>query len=73
MKTAEVNALRTRFKSTFLLLMAAKLDEIEDIDKGIIIAQRCFDGGDYESCKKALDICDSIILDILEVPEINLN
>lgn len=71
MRKAEINALETRFKSTFLLLMKCKFDEVEEIKEVIDMAQLCFDKGGFESCKKALDIVDSIIVDILEVSTFN--
>lgn len=69
----EVNALATRFKSTALLLMHCDLMEIEEIETAIEISHTLFDSQQYEESKKIMDLLDSLIVDILEIPEPHLN
>lgn len=66
MKQAEINALETRFKSTALMLINLELINIEEIGNGIDKAHILFDNKHFDTCKKSLDILDSIIVDILE-------
>lgn len=69
MKKQEINALATRFKATALLLLNLDMFEIEEVDKGIQLCHELFDDGHYEESKKMLDLVDSLIVDILEIPE----
>lgn len=66
MKTPEINALETRFKATVLMLINLELDQNERVNELIEVSTALFDGKEYNSFKKALDLLDSVIVEILE-------
>jgi len=66
MKKQEINALETRLKATSLLLINLGLDEIDEVHSTLNNCTALFDSKNYDTCKKATDLLDSLIVEILE-------
>jgi len=65
MKTQDINALETRLKATSLLLIFSELDGIELVRERLDNCIALFDSKNYDTCKKAVDLLDSLIVEIL--------
>ena len=64
---SEIQSLEVRIKATVLMIIALELNSVSSIDKSINLIAELFDNNRYDVCKKAIDLLDAEILNLLEL------